>query len=521
MNRFSFLLAASFLAVSTAGVAEPISPSPTPANSVPAIRQFAIEGNTLLPTDRLMDALAPYLGTTQPADALAQAGDAVRRLYRDAGYEMVSVALQAPTGADGVARLRVHETRIGQVSVTGNTHFSTAGLRDALPALKENESPDFRLLARQLFLANDNPARQVALQFTPGADGTADAIVKVEEGRPLRFAVSADNTGTEATGRSRATAMVSHANLWDAGHEFVGSYTTSPEKPGQVRQLSTSYQVPVTRWGDRLQLTYNYSNTDAGRVADTFNVSGQGSTFGLRFLHFLERTADGRQVIEAGIDDKRYRNTIDFFGSNLGVDVSARPLTLGYQYAQRSGPANISALLGYSRNLPGGHRNDDLTYGASRSGASAGWSLWRTGVDLTLTAHSQWALHSAFEAQYTARPLISSEQFGLGGARSVRGFLERETSGDRGWRLSNEVVTPALAGQHRLLAFVDGGRENRLQALPGESAGATLLSAGFGWRWQATPSLYSSLDWARVFKGTERAPAGHQALHFTAVWRFV
>lgn len=434
---------------------------------------------------------------------------------------MVAVTLPQTIAADGRVRLQVHETRVGQVTVSGNEHFSTASLRDALPALQENHSPDLRRLSRQLFLANDNPARQVALQFTPGANGTADVTVKVAEGMPLKLATSLDNTGTDATGRSRVTVLASHANVWDAGHEFTGSYTTSPEKPGQVRQLSLSYQIPVTRLGDRLQLSYNYSNTDAGRVADTFNVSGQGATLGLRYLHFLERSADARQVIEFGIDDKRYKNTIDFFGSNLGVDVTARPVAVSYLYSERSNAASITASLGYSRNLPGGHRNNDRTYGESRSGADAGWSVWRNSTDITLTARSQWALHTSFEAQYTARPLISSEQFGLGGARSVRGFLERETSGDRGWRLSNEVLTPAIAAQHRLLAFVDGGRHTRVQALPGESAGASLLSAGLGWRWQATGSLYSSLDWARVLKGTEQAPAGHHALHFSALWRFI
>lgn len=485
------------------------------------IRQFIIDGNTLVPVARLLAALQPYVGDVQDADALKQARETVLRAYRDAGYEMVSVALPQAVGADGVVRLQVHETRIGKVAVSGNEHFSEQGMRAALPALKEQESPNFLRLARQLFLANDNPSRQVALAFTQGDSGTADVAIKVADERPLKMAVSLDNTGTHATGHMRATLLATHANLWDEGHEAAASYTTSPTNVGQVRQFGLSYLIPLPALGDRLHLSYTHSNTDVGRVADAFNVAGQGSTVGLRYQRSLARTATARHVLELGIEDKRYKNTIDFFGTNFGVDVDAHPLTLAYQYVARDADGSLASSLGYSRNLTGGERNDDATYDASRSGASASWNVWRTYLDFRTGTASQWGFHAAFEAQYTNDALISGEQFGLGGARSVRGFPERDSSGDRGWRLSNEVITPLLAGEHRLLGFIDGGRQSRVNVLPGESAGEALMSYGLGWRWNLGKSMISALDWARVLNGTPGTPQGHQAVHFSAVWRFI
>jgi hemolysin activation/secretion protein len=483
------------------------------------IRGFFIHGNSVIATDRILQGLTGYLGEEQTAAALLQARDAVYRLYQQAGYEMVSVELPSEIGTDGIVRLQVRETTIGRVTVTGNEHYSPEHFRAVLPSLQESRSPNLAGLARELFLANDHPGYRVALQFTPDSNGSANVEIKVKDAGPVRAALSADNTGTEATGRSRATLTASHANLWGLGHEGTAGYTTSPQSPAKVRQLVLSYLLTLPAWANRLQFGYSYSNTDAGRVADVFNVAGQGSTYSVRLQHSLRRTDTARHLIEFGIDDKRYRNTVDFFGSNLGVDVNARPVSFNYAFSGRDGATGAGAAIGYTRNLSGGARNDDATYAASRSGASSSWSVWRANAELTSAIAPEWNLRAAIDAQYTSGPLISAEQFGLGGARSVRGFQERETSGDRGWRVSSEVLSPRLAEQHRLLAFIDAGRLDRLNLLPGEAAGASLLSYGVGWRWAVGGSISTSLDWARVVRGTPTTPAGSSAVHFSASWR--
>jgi len=54
--------------------------------------------------------------------------------------------------------------------------------------------------------------------------------------------------------------------------------------------------------------------------------------------------------------------------------------------------------------------------------------------------------------------LISGEQFGLGGADSVRGFEEREISGDDGIQLNLETHSPSFGPGLRPLAFADGSK---------------------------------------------------------------
>ena len=61
--------------------------------------------------------------------------------------------------------------------------------------------------------------------------------------------------------------------------------------------------------------------------------------------------------------------------------------------------------------------------------------------------------------QYADEPLVSTEQFPLGGRYSVRGYLEGEFFGDHGWDLQMEARTPALSG------FLGGWLGEKIQGL--------------------------------------------------------
>ena len=57
---------------------------------------------------------------------------------------------------------------------------------------------------------------------------------------------------------------------------------------------------------------------------------------------------------------------------------------------------------------------------------------------------------------YSPDLLISGEQFGLGGAHSIRGFEERELSADKGIQASLEIYALPLAGAQHAIISVPG-----------------------------------------------------------------
>jgi hemolysin activation/secretion protein len=134
--------------------------------------------------------------------------------------------------------------------------------------------------------------------------------------------------------------------------------------------------------------------------------------------------------------------------------------------------------------------------------------LYLTGrYDLSQKMPFDTALSFGLSGQLSSMPLIGNEQFGAGGAGSVRGYYEGELRGDYGLQTSVEYLSPNFGP--RLLTdlrtleaftFVDWASLRSHDPLPDEDASFTLWSAGLGLR-AVGYGLVASLEWAWPFKG--------------------
>lgn len=343
--------------------------------------------------------------------------------------------------------------------------------------------------------------------------------IKVAEQPQLRTAATFNNTGTSPTGTSRLGLYAAHANFLGRSHQLAASVTTS-DRPDRVLQAGLGYIVPLPEWGDSIAFSASYSDVDSGHVADLFNVSGKGSTWGLHYQKNFLRSATSRHVLDFGYDERRFRDLVDFFGVNLGVSVTAKPVSFAYRYSGTVPGGALSLGATVQQNIPGGPRNDNATYAAARAGADARWQSWQFDATWQRELGSGWMTEARFAGQYAHEPLIAAEQFGLGGLRAVRGFRERDGAGDRGSRFNLELHGPRFADSQRLLGFFDFSRSQRLNPQPGERASEGVSSVGIGWRGQFKNGLQASADYAFATNGTARNPKGDQMLHVSAIWWF-
>lgn len=486
-----------------------------------AIRAFAFEGNRQLGDEALQRAVSSYLGEGRNVQDLLAAKAAILKAYGDAGYGLVAVGFPQEIGKDGVVRLRIVEIRPGKVRVTGNNAYSEANIRAQLPALKDDAMPDQEALSRQMFLANDNPSRSIQMNFAPGAaPGEMELELAVRELDALRLGVTLENTGNRQTGTYRLGLIAHHSNLWDKSHIGAVSLATSPEKPDAVQQLGLFYQVPLAELGDTVTFTASHSSVNSGLVANAFDVSGQGQSVGAHYQRNLARDFYGKHVLDVGLDYRAYKNTVNFFGINLGVDVDERPLGIAYQFSHRDPSLEWGAGAGYVANIGGGARNDNATYAASRVGASANWDLLRFNAGVKYRCDSDWIFSVALDGQSSNKPLIPGEQFGIGGLRSVRGYEEREITGDSGERIGVEISTPQIAGAHRLVAFADSASMRRNNPQVGELAFKSITGYGLGWRMGLDNGLNVSLDVAVAANASLITPGNRTSGHLSAVWWF-
>lgn len=471
------------------------------------IRAYQVEGNTLLPQEDIARLTARHAGARRDFGDVQRALEALQDLYQARGFAGVLVTLPEQELDKGTVIFRVIEPKIGRVLVEGNEHFSADNARRSVPALVPGSTPNTRAVAGSVRVANENPAKQTAVLLRPGSrDGEIDAVIRVADVPPLRYSVSFDNTGNRETGAYRTGFAFQHGNLFDRDHVLTAQYVTSPTNTNDVEVYGLGYRIPLYGLGDSIDLIAGYSTVDSGTVQNLFDVSGQGAVYAFRYNHNLVKLGDFEHRLVFGADYRAYQNLVTPVGGNFNFvpDITVHPLSLTYSGALRQQQRDLSFYFNYTQNIPGGNDGTGTDFKNSRTEARAAYRMWRFGGVYSRELGKEWQFRVKADAQYSGDALISAEQFGLGGAESIRGFNERYTSNDRGHRSNWEIYTPDLGAvfgdesRLRFLAFYDTGQVGRNKRQPGELARVGLDSAGFGVRFSFRNHLTIKADFAQV-----------------------
>ena len=488
------------------------------------ITRFVVEGNTLLKEAAVNSVLAGFSGAHRGFDDLEHAVEALQKLYRARGFTLVKVTLPEQELNGGVVRLKVVETRLGKVGVVGNVHHSEANIRRSLPALSEGSMPNTDALSENLRIANENPSKQATLQLQGSAQpGAVDAVVHVVDEKPWMAAVTFDNAGLDTTGRNQVTAQYQNFDLWGLDHVFSLQYTTATEDPHKVNVYGAGYHIPFYALSDSLDVYGSYSTIRAGSVAAglvDLQVSGAGTVYGAHLNHDFARMGLYDSQLTLAFDHKAYRNDVDYAGTQLGGDVTVAPASVSYvgRWALSSNSANF--YLTGVHNIPGGAQGSEEDFTAARAGATRNYALLRYGAGYIRTLADGWQVRLSVNGQWTRDALVPGEQFGVGGAASVRGLQERDLSDDKGVTANAELHTPNLCANFsggrahcELLTFFDDGHLSRNDALPGEPTRLLVDSAGVGFRLNVGRNLTAQLDYGHILSATDPAEKGDQRLH--------
>src|SRR5471030_2392077 len=486
------------------------------------ISRFDVSGNTLLPPSLIEQTVAPYTGQRRDFGDVQRALEALEAVYRQRGYGVVTVELPEQELKSGVVLLKVVQTKVGRVLVKGNEHFSEANIRASVPALQEGQTPNLDRVSTGLKLANENPSKKVNLKLQSGQqDDEVDATLDVVDESVWKGMLNADNTGTGQTGKTHVGVVLQNANLFGLDHVASLQYTTSGEDPSRVKVYGAAYPIPLYALNDSLDFYGSYSNVDSGTVtAGVFDlaVSGKGAVYGARYNHNLAKRGDYESKILYGVDYKAYKNNVELLGQQLGNNVTVHPLSVAYVgiLGLLGGEASGSVTL--VRNVSVGTNGSQDDFTRARAGATANYTLLRFAGSVTHAMQSDWQWRAILNGQYTSDALIPGEQFGAGGATSVRGFIEREIADDSGATLNLESYTPNFCPQRagwncRALAFYDACYVSRNHSLAGELHDSFIASAGLGLRVVMSTYLNLQLDYGHVLHSGATGDSDGNRLH--------
>ena len=501
------------------------------------IERYVVEGNSLLPADLVTAIVSRFAGKQRDFGDVQRALEGLESAYRERGYSAVQVLLPEQELDKGQVVLRVIEAKIRRLQIQGNKFFDEANIRASLPSLAEGRTPNAGQVSRNLRIVNESPAKQTNVTLRAGEkEGDVDAVVEVADEAPVKWFATLDNTGTGPTGYHRVGLGFQHSNLWGKDHAVTFQYVTSLEKPKVVSVYSVGYHMPLYELGASMDLILGYSDSNVGATqtpTGELKFSGRGTVMGVRYNQQLERIATYDHRLTFALDHRIYENNcaLGIFGAAgcgaAAASFNLTPVWLTYTgtFSRERGATSFYATAG--SNLAGGAKGDTPALGRARFGASANYWVYRAGLNFAEALEGDWQVRARLEGQYTNQVLVSPEHFGIGGANSVRGFLERERADDRGYSGSLELYTPELASKIgwkdwnlRVLGFVDAGRTSRVNPLPGEVVHNGIASWGGGFRLSREKRFSLRFDLAQILDQGGSRVKNHWRGGFSSVLSF-
>ena len=501
------------------------------------IQRYQVEGNTLLTRQKLDGVLAPFTGKNKDFGDVQRALEALQGAYQQDGYGSVEIRLPEQELERGEVRFVVIEAKIGKITVEGNEHFSSSNIRRSVPALRESVTPNSQEIAQSIRLANENPAKQSTVLLKGSEqEGQIDATIRVADIKPSRYSLSFDNTGNYNTGHTRVGLAYQHANLFDRDHVLTAQFITSPTNAHNVAVYGIGYRIPLYSSGDSIDLVVGYSDVNSGVVQDLFNVTGKGAVYAVRYNLGLAKWGDVEHRLTYGLDYRAYQNNVNPVGGvvNLVPDITVHPFSVTYQASLKQEQREMSAFVSFVQNIEGmNDGTDDIFKKARFQAGTAGYRLFRFGGSYSRSIVGEWQARIRLDAQYSDDSLVTGEQFAIGGADNVRGFNERFTSNDKGYRTNWEIYSPDWAkalgwsdSRLRFLTFYDTGVTYRNQEQPGELEAASLDSWGIGLRFSHKNYFTARIDLSHVLHDGTQGPTSLNRdgrrninkIHFSTAW---
>lgn len=489
-----------------------------------------------LPGDvaELKKTISTYYNKILDKEAITEIKKLVIQYYQNHGRPVVAISIPEQDISDGVVQFVVTEGKLGKVYSKGNKWFKNDRLEESIK-LQAGETIASDLLNQNLYWLNRNPFRHVDAIYTPGEEeGTTDIELVCKDRFPLRLYTGIDNTGNDVTGNNRFFAGLNWGDVFWSDQRLSYQFISSTDFK-KFRAHTLFYEIPLP-CQHMLNFYGGYSRVDAdfsvpniiGNKFRTHGFSLQGS---FRYDIPLKPWKHVLHEIISGFDFKRTNNNLDLGGIPVisQKNVNLTQLMVGYNLGYEIKPLTLSwEIEGFWS--PGTWIADQTNadYQALRPFAKKNYLYARTALTCIWRFYNEWSMHNYFRGQVATTNLLPSEEYGVGGTYTVRGYKERIVNGDNIFVWNFELRTPPisilniLAGwskfndDFQLLAFFDYAFTGVNHRAPMQDKTEYLMSVGPGVRYNVSPYLTFRADWGFQLHNLHLG-GPYQRVHFALV----
>ena len=510
-----------------------------------AVKRFEFTGNHIFSDRQLAKVIASYAGRVITSEELEEARIALTRHYVDVGFITSGALLPDQDVATGVIKFQIVKGQLTEIDLHGNFWYRAWWLRSQLRRAA-GRPVNFNDLKVGLQLLRQNPTvTQINAELKPGLKpGESILDVGVKDTQPFRAGFTISNSRPPSVGEGLGELYLTDLNL--TGHNdpidlrwgLVRWTKEGAVNYADFDNISGSYEFPITPWDTTL--TVHAGKSDSSIIDETFaalGITSHSTEYGLTLRQPVYKTLNNTVTLSVSADRKHsatfllgrpftlspgaFEGETDVFTTRLGLDWVNRSqvhvlalhtsFNLGL-YGLGSTRADPS-LAGGTTSAAGGAQGFEPESPDSKFFSWLGQAqyvrrLFDTEAHRKKPDTTRWNLLREtllvlrVNAQFSDEPLLSLEQFSIGGLQSVRGYRENQLLRDNGVFASLELRIPLWLAKDKtpilsLAPFFDWGAGWNVSKL--DDNYQDIYSAGLGLLINATRHAQVTFYWGHRF----------------------
>ena len=446
-----------------------------------------MNGVSVYTEDQLYSIYGDKIGTEISLADLYAIANQVSLKYRKDGYILTQAIVPPQTIESGIVQIQVVEGYIDNITIQGGDENNSAlkAMQDYSSQINEGGPLNIADMERHLLLINDLPGVDARTIISPSrsAAGAADMLIIIERD-PFEAYVGVDNHGSRFLGPVQFSGTSVFNSAFGLNERITAQAVVAPDAGLELAFGALGYEQPIGRYGTTLNFGGSITDTDPGFRLSQFDVEGLSKSLYVGLEHPIIRSrntnifgrlvADWRNVDSKNNVELTRKDRIRAIRAGLKADFLDRLL----------GVAVNSVDLQFSQGIDIFGASDEGDANLTRPAGDPTFSKANLRIERLQRITGSVNLLLSGRGQLANKALLSSEEFGLGGYGTVRGYDPSEVVGDHGIAGKAEVQwnTPVKALPTQLFGFIDSGTVWDEDATASVNKRNSLTSTGIGVR---------------------------------------
>lgn len=410
------------------------------------VKQFRFEGNTAFGDAELTEVTQGFIGRPLTFAELLEVRSAITKRYVDNGYVTSGAYIPPQTIENGIVTIQIVEGALEAINVEIEGKLDPNYIRDRLAAASASPLNIPRLVeALQILQLNpiiDNISAELTASPYPGRNLL---IVKVVTARSFYPTLIIDNGRNPQVGEIRRGIDLVDNNLLGVADKFEVTYFNTDGSD----DIEVTYQVPVNIDNGTVEVGFRNLTGEIIEVPlDTLEINSDYQKYSVRFRQPIIETPN--QVLALGLDfdhqksQTRYLQGLPF--PSRGADNNGRTnistLRFSQEWVGRTEQQVLSARSQFDWGIEVLGTTKPFDLEVNPDTPYSNYFLWRGQAQWVrlLAPDTLFVIRS--DLQLANRPIVSLEQFSLGGLGNVEGYRQNSLLTDNGIFAEMELRLP-------------------------------------------------------------------------------